>query len=247
MQHEYPWTQRVHTPWSAFLRSSSRSMAWDHPDDPSWGFHSQKPQRNPAGRFWWGCPWAVGLWQAWLFLKINAHLGFALHFAGEMSEWIWRGKNTPWACQDCCACMAGLHTLAFFSKICQESTTVLQLERASPKTWRISHMRCCQELFCELLLKPAGCKIHMVSIWSEMQAFPKFFLFLTFLMHQGYAVKVSCCRSACRCSASLSNTYQPPLWWRSEWDSNSYFEGSRRGFNFSASLSPKDSNRHLLK
>lgn len=71
------------------------------------------------------------------------------------------GKITPRACQGCSACMAGVHTPAFFSKICQESTTVLQLGRASPKPGQISHMQCCQELFCELLLKPAGGKIYV--------------------------------------------------------------------------------------
>lgn len=229
---------RVHTPWSAFLRSSSRSMAWDHPDDPSWGFHSQKPQRNPAGRFWWGCPWAVGLWQAWLFLKINAHLGFALHFAGEMSEWIWRGKNTPWACQDCCACMAGLLTLAFFSKICQESTTVLQLERASPKTWRISHMLSGAILWASAetcrMQNPHG--EHLVGDASISKVF--------FVSHIFNASGLG----ACLCSEGV--LLQVSLQCFSEWHlpasfvvevrhSNSYFEGSRRGFNFSASLPQK--------
>lgn len=99
---------------------------------------------------------------------------FCCSFACCWSDgWIWWG-NTPHpgpariAVHAWQVYMGGTNLLALFSITCWVSTIAIQLEMASPNPLKISHTRCCQELFYELLLKPSGYKIYMCecSVWD---------------------------------------------------------------------------------
>lgn len=81
----------------------------------------------------------MGLWQAWLFLNINAHLGFALHFAGEMSEWIWRGKTLPGLARIAVHAWQVCTLLPFLAKSARNLPQCYSWEGLSKNVKNISH------------------------------------------------------------------------------------------------------------